>query len=44
MKPLPPEPAKDNLVAGDSVLLPVPGVIIPRFMTATEKKRRKYTR
>jgi glycine hydroxymethyltransferase len=43
-KKLPPEPAKDDLKSGDSVLLPVSAEILARFMSATEKGRRSYAK
>ncbi len=41
---LAPEPAKDELKSGDSVLLPIPGEILPRFLTAGEKAKRSYVK
>jgi glycine hydroxymethyltransferase len=43
-KKLPPEPAKDALASGDSVLLPVPAEILARFMNAAEKAKRTYAK
>jgi glycine cleavage system T protein len=43
-KKLPPEPCKDELKSGDAVLLPVAAEILPRFMSATEKARRNYSK
>jgi len=39
---LSPEPAKDDLKSGDSVLLPVPAEVLPRFLSAGEKAKRSY--
>ena len=43
-KALQPEPAKDVLQLGDSVLLPIAAQVIPRFMAEAEKRRRSYVR
>ncbi len=43
-KALAPEPPKDQLKAGDSVLLPIAAEMVTRFLTATEKRRRSYQR